>query len=62
MCFMLPDEMLAEPCLGEEGVAEVGHELCGGQAAHLLVAEGLEGLLQGLVEQRAAAEALRHIL
>ena len=38
------------PHLDEQVVAEVGHELCAGDAHDGAVAEGLEGLLQRLVE------------
>ncbi len=46
----------------QQVIAEVGHQLGAAAAGNLLVAEGLEGLLERLVEQRAAAEALRHVL
>ena len=59
---LLKDKTERSACLGKQGVAEVGHELRGGQVAHFPVAERLEGLLQRLVEQRAAVEALCHIL
>ena len=48
--------------LSEQVVAEGGHELGGAAAGDALVAEALERLLEGLVEQGAVAEAVPHIL
>ena len=49
-------------CLLEEVVAEGRHELGRGGVPHGLVAEGLKGLLERLVEEAVVAEALRHVL
>ncbi len=46
----------------QQVIAEIGHQLGAAAAGDLLVAERLKGLLERLVEQRGAAEALRHVL
>ncbi len=46
----------------QQAVAESGHQLCRRGACHRLVAEALESLLQGFVEEGGVAEAADHVL